>query len=317
MKNKKSIYRILISLLGVLSVVLAGNCVFAEDAGNSDGFLRRQNMLSAFGVWQEPSEESEEITRAEFVMLIGKIFNIGESNQRYFIDVQDSHKASGIINMAFEKGIVIGYDDGLFRPENPISCDEALLITLKSLGYTEQILNSYDNSLMRSKILKDIPAGNMTWDSAFKLAENLFDVKPLVFATGEGDKHGLQESENNVWEACQGIYKMTGILELSGKFSTFYNTSKNEQIIQINGETFETDGKDYSEYFGMNVCAYYYEDKHADERTVLYMEPYGRQTKETIIAQDIISADQDCIKYELPNDSKERKIQIKSEAKRS
>jgi hypothetical protein len=214
--------------------------------------------------------------------------------------------------MAVEKGIVSGYDDGLFKPENPITYDEAALIILRSLGYTEQILEIYDVSSVRSKILKSVPVNNITWSGAFQIAENLFNVNPLVIVSilSADVNSSLKESENNVWELCQDIYKVSGILELSGNLSTFYSSWADGEQLQISGEVFDKSSKDYSEYFGMYVNAYYYDDIYNDERTVLYMEPKGRQSKERIIAQKIISADKKAIKYELTDDSKTRKVEI-------
>lgn len=314
MQVNKISYKILATLLSVSCILSLFGFVFAEDTQNSDEFLRRQSMLNAFGIWQDAADESREITRAEFVMLMGRIFNIGQSSQRYFTDVESSHKASGIINMAVEKGIVEGYGGGEFRPEDQITSDEATLIVLRSLGYTEQILDLYDNASIRGKIMQDVPRGDITWGGAFQIAENLFEINPLVRVNG-GDQNGsLEESEKNVWEFCQDIYKVTGILNQSGKLSTFYSNSENEKIIKVGEETFDNCENNYSEYFGMNVCAYYREDTYDDERTVLYLEPYGQQSKVTVIAQDIVSADKGSIEYEQEDSSKTREIKIASGA---
>lgn len=70
------------------------------------------------------------ITRAEAANLVGKIFPPGNQNVNYKDTIPVW--ASGLIN-ATANGIVAGYPDGAFRPDNIITKSETLTLLQKTL----------------------------------------------------------------------------------------------------------------------------------------------------------------------------------------
>jgi hypothetical protein len=53
-----------------------------------------------------------------------------------FPDVTADHWASGYINVAVDVGIIVGYPDGTFLPENQVTFAEAIKMIVAGLGYT-------------------------------------------------------------------------------------------------------------------------------------------------------------------------------------
>lgn len=55
-----------------------------------------------------------------------------------FPDVRPSHWASGYINMVSRKGVIAGYPDGRFHPEQSVTVGQAVTILLRMLGYKDE-----------------------------------------------------------------------------------------------------------------------------------------------------------------------------------
>lgn len=81
------------------------------------------------------------VTRAEFVKMIVSASpyksSAGKSSAvSMFPDVTSGHWAAGYISAAINGGLLTGYLDGTFRPENNVTLEEAVVVILKLLGYT-------------------------------------------------------------------------------------------------------------------------------------------------------------------------------------
>jgi len=82
------------------------------------------------------------ITRAEFVTLLLRVMGISEEPGEGFWDTQQSF-ARDAIATAKKLGIVSGYDDGSFRPNNYITREEIAAIIAKAYGYKPYSSSSF------------------------------------------------------------------------------------------------------------------------------------------------------------------------------
>ncbi|WP_250675290.1 family 10 glycosylhydrolase [Paraclostridium ghonii] len=75
-----------------------------------------------------------QITRAEFVKLVNRVFNLTEQGNINFTDVSSSDWYYNEVRVAAKYGYINGYEDKSFRPNNPITRQEAMKIitTLKN-----------------------------------------------------------------------------------------------------------------------------------------------------------------------------------------
>lgn len=106
-------------------------------------------QLSALGIvtgYEDGSIKPDQtITRAEFCAIAVRATNMKgnlTSAATKFPDVPASHWASGYISLAAGKGYIIGYDDGNFYPENPVTVAEAVTILTRILGYGPAVDNN-------------------------------------------------------------------------------------------------------------------------------------------------------------------------------
>lgn len=87
------------------------------------------------------------INKKVFIILILVItlFNsivFADTSNKRFNDIE-KHWAKIHITKLIDKGIISGYGDGTFRPNNNIKIDEYLVLVIKALGYTLELDNNY------------------------------------------------------------------------------------------------------------------------------------------------------------------------------
>ena len=80
----------------------------------------------------------DKITRAEVATIISRIQGINSAAQvaTEFVDVPSTHWASGYVAQAAGQGIVNGYGDGNFGPEDNVLYEQAIKMLVVTLGYT-------------------------------------------------------------------------------------------------------------------------------------------------------------------------------------
>jgi hypothetical protein len=75
------------------------------------------------------------ITRAQFAAIVVRAFNLGSAGAgSTFVDVPNNYWASGAIRAVSNSGLVTGFPDGTFRPEQQITRAQALVVLTKALG---------------------------------------------------------------------------------------------------------------------------------------------------------------------------------------
>ena len=74
------------------------------------------------------------ITRAEFATIASRFFDVESGNDNNFSDVSATHWAKEYIDSAVIKGWLVGYEDGTFRPDQPIKRSEAVTIVNRMLN---------------------------------------------------------------------------------------------------------------------------------------------------------------------------------------
>ncbi|HEY9060902.1 MAG TPA: S-layer homology domain-containing protein [Pseudobacteroides sp.] len=82
----------------------------------------------------------KDITRAEITKLIAKMLYLEPSNtstKRFADSSKFQDWAKGYINAISEDGIIMGYKDNTFRPNNKLTRMEMVVIILRALGYKD------------------------------------------------------------------------------------------------------------------------------------------------------------------------------------
>lgn len=124
--------------------------------------LNDNSIVSGFN--DSTFRPSNPITRAEAIKMIITALNVDTHGYNsHFFDVKPSHWAYDIISYANSMGIIYGYQDGLFKPNNPITRAEIVAI----------LSRSYDFEMQPSSIqFVDILETHWAYDSIELLSSN-------------------------------------------------------------------------------------------------------------------------------------------------
>jgi len=133
-------------IFGLVSVGLAAGSTLPDVEGHE--FEEEIRTLAGLKVIEGyPDGEfkaDNKLTRAEFTALIIRLLGLegmaeGMAGETVpFADVAGTHWASGHILIAEALGIVNGYPDGTFKPENDVSHAESVKMILTAMGYKEE-----------------------------------------------------------------------------------------------------------------------------------------------------------------------------------
>ncbi|MBD2866142.1 S-layer homology domain-containing protein [Paenibacillus oceani] len=88
------------------------------------------------------------ITRAEFAAIIVRGLGLKpEDGSAAFSDVQASEWYSGVIGTAYAYGLINGFEDGTFRPNERITREQAMVIVSKAMSITGLAADASDGAL--------------------------------------------------------------------------------------------------------------------------------------------------------------------------
>ncbi|BDG62176.1 S-layer homology domain-containing protein [Caldinitratiruptor microaerophilus] len=142
MRLKKLLVALSTAALVLGTVATASAATFPDVGGtkyaDASARLAALNILAGFpdGTFRP----NEPVTRAQMAAIAVRALGL-ESASQYakmdtkFNDVSGAHWAAGYINVAVDQGLLKGYPDGSFKPENQVTYAEALAILVRALGY--------------------------------------------------------------------------------------------------------------------------------------------------------------------------------------
>ena len=99
-------------------------------------FLADQQIVQ--GYLDGTFRPQEPITRAEYIDLIVKAFSLPGNGQPTFSDLPAGFWALSYITRAHEEGWVVGFPDGTFRPQEPVTRAQALVVLVRMANWTAQ-----------------------------------------------------------------------------------------------------------------------------------------------------------------------------------
>lgn len=131
------------------------------------------NLLADKGVMDGYDDGSfkpdSTVTRAEAAAVMCRLFRLEPADGCEFSDVPVGHWAAGYIGAFSELGIMDGYSDGTFRPDQTISYDELFKVSVLMVGYSD------DYYFMPTYY--SYPSGTTTTAMDIGFADGLGDIK--------------------------------------------------------------------------------------------------------------------------------------------
>lgn len=135
------------------------------------GAVKLLNGLNILNGYPDGTFKPENpITRAEFTVIATKLANLGvqdiQSQELRFNDIAPEHWAKNFIILAYENGIISGYPDGTFKPDNNVTYQEALTILLNVMDYKWEV----------TKLNLDWPHGYIQMANQLNMMEEVGEV---------------------------------------------------------------------------------------------------------------------------------------------
>lgn len=295
-------------LSGILAaVMILGSCpVWAEDTVSTEteqqaveAYVEAAQTLAGIGILTQEEADSMTggvITRGDAALLLCRLvgiedYTVGTGGIR-FLDVTDPELA-GAVRMLCDMKIISDPADGMYRPQDALSYNEAVKLVVCLLGYGAKADASggypIGHLTMAStlKLSGNVSAeadGTISQGAFYQLLFNALDVEVMEGVTnGIG---GYIYTEGDTLLSMHMDLTMTRGVVTANKYTKLSGgEGVNDGEIALDGRTLKMESVDYSDLLGYTVkCYTRIED---DEEIVVYMMPY--RTEVTEINTDDIS----------------------------
>ncbi|MFQ3612364.1 MAG: S-layer homology domain-containing protein [Cyanobacteriota bacterium] len=101
--------------------------------------LSSQGVLNGFpdGTFRP----NEPVTRAQFATIVNTAFRLSNTSGTYigFRDMPYTHWAANAVSTAAANNLIAGFPDGTYRPEQPVTRTESLVVLTNAIGNTQAI----------------------------------------------------------------------------------------------------------------------------------------------------------------------------------
>ena len=325
MKNLKKAFAVVVALAMVMSTV-AFAAVFSDvdDSAAYAEAIEAGVALKMFTGYEDGTFKPEgDITRAEFAAIVVRMLGQeaqadGAKGVTLFDDVPSTHWAAGYINIVSNLGIVNGYGDGNFGPEDNVTYEQAVKMCVVALGYEPAAGGNYPVGYLTIAQQRGITTGVRGTSGApinrgqvAQMAFNALDV-PLMTQTGFGTyiEYVINDGTNNtdrktLLSENLGIVKVKAMVtesyELSStkkadlvkvKITNNYKTVYDDEFPEDREKDIYVGDTNIRSLVGYPVIAYIAYDEMADESVAMYVRKDLTGTDElTLASSDIDSVD--------------------------
>jgi len=303
-----------LSLVLVIAMILSSfSFAFAAKFEDVEGdYEEAIDTLVALGVISGYEDgtfrPNQVVTRAEMAKLIVEILGYGDlvsGAKSNFADTQ-GHWADPWIAIASGRGLVLGDGDGNFRPNDPVSYDEAITMIIRALGYTDDC-----NELK-----------GMTWPTNFKVKASELDLLDgLKSLAGGADRGGIAQLLFNALEAILVTVDSDGnvvyVKDANKEDKPLLSRLADKVTFTVNANHVDPDHKDYKgdvvdlyEYMYQNIDAYEKDDVVVYVKGVNSLVIKGTVTTMSSTTITIEDAEEDEYKfdYRVYDDDKEEYV---------
>lgn len=314
----KKIFTIIFSLIFVLSNVFSSLVVFAQEESVQiqQYNTKARDLLVALSIVTEmqvaDGTESKNVTRGEFADVLTKLSIYPEGGTLDVVtydDVDESCEYYAGISSVYALGLMKGYGDNTFRPDNGITFGEISKVLIRLLGYESVIAKANYNAYSTAVTLKLFQGlkGTRNKDTIVNRAE----MVQVIFNAIHTD---LMEPSYGT----KGTYELSkGCSILTEYFDVYWNkgvVSKNEitalgdisascapeRCVGIDGINYMVGNTDASDLLGYRVEYYYKVNVNGiSDRELIYVSEEGLNEVLVINSKDLITpvTDVKTVKY--------------------
>lgn len=297
---KKNLLCGLIAAASISSAVPAKAMVPADVEGT--GFEEPIQLLAALGVMVGDGNGEfrplDNLTRAEVTKIAIHAMGIEDaaqssSGQSKFPDVSTDFWANGYINLATSMGLIIGDDNGNFRPLDSITYAEAMTIMVRAIGYEPSaekkggfpggyLLVGSENGMNKNvagTMHEPITRGNVAY-----LTVNTLKTK-MMEQTNFGEVPKYEVVDKTLLTDRLNVTEHTGQITAIPSSAINGESTLHDGQVKIGETIYDTD-YNVTKLLGFNVTYYLKKDNHGGESVILAM-PIAEKNKTVTIKADL------------------------------
>ncbi len=243
------------------------------------------------------------IRRSEFAKVAVTTMGLGDvakaaNYQTKFPDVVADHWANGYINVAVEQGVVIGDDEGNFRPDDSISYAEAMTMLVRITGYepSAEAKGGFPTGYMvvgsQNGISKNAVAGSndaVVRGMVAQMTFNSLTIK-MMEQTGFGSDVKYEIVDKTLLEDVLNVEKSTGQITALGISSISGSSSLRDNEIRIGDNVYTVSDQALPavrNLVGFNVTYYVAERSNGDQELILARADKNKNNATTVATGDI------------------------------
>jgi hypothetical protein len=318
MKNLKKAFAVVVALAMVMSTVAFAAVIFSDvdELRRICRSIEAGVALKMFTGYEDGTFKPEgDITRAEFAAIVVRMLGQeaqadGAKGVTLFDDVPSTHWAAGYINIVSNLGIVNGYGDGNFGPEDNVTYEQAVKMCVVALGYEPAAGGNYPVGYLTIAQQRGITTGVRGTSGApinrgqvAQMAFNALDV-PLMTQTGFGTyiEYVINDGTNNtdrktLLSENLGIVKVKAIVTESYELSSVkkadlvqleitnnYKTPYEDEFEEGTTRDVYVGDTNIRSLVGYPVIAYLAYDEMSDDATAMYVRKDFTSTEELTLA---------------------------------
>jgi len=287
-------------------------------------------ILHQLGVssWVDISEmgarNSETITRWFVAWYLNRLVDIDlsapEGFETLFRDMTSEHKYYIYVKGAVKAGYMRGDADGYFRPDSPVTADEAATVLLRVLGYEPYIeIHGKMKALKKTNIFDGIPYDSQTLTQAqfLKMIFNALNSPALQQSSFEKYQGGEYDVNYVIDETYLGFEHLFGVKHEIAVLDGIPGTNLIQSSDSVKDGHIKIAGVDYKyegnavELLGYSVNYVFREQ--GDERTILHLFKSDRN-EELVLTHNEIDGFSGGV-YEYADGNKTKKIELSSDAR--
>ena len=309
----------------ILALCLIMTCGFSVSAATDPESAICIETLTALNIFVGDENGNlnleDNITRAEFATLITRILDVKSTSiEALFNDVPVNHWANPAVGTCYNLGIINGYGDGNFGPEDNVTYEQAVKMLVVALGYEPMASQkggypsgylAVANSCGLTKGVH-VTSGAATRMTIAQLLYNALDI-PMMIQTGFGTniefkvqdgtngtdyKTLLTEMDINKYEGVITATKTIGDSALAVNEIWYKTRVINGESLALEVDSLLTvaDGVSVDEYFGY-ASVVYVKEVRSNKYEVIAIMPGEDSTTITINKKDIESLSNGELKY--------------------
>lgn len=299
MRNLKKV----IALVAVFAMMVT-SVAFAQsysDVKEDDNYYEAIEMLSKLNILTGDDEDGDgvmsfrpddTITRAEVAAVVCRIQNLNNLSQTgtSFTDVPSSHWASGYVAQAAGQGIINGYGDGNFGPEDEVTYEQAVKMFVETLGYSPmvEVNGGYPSGHLtvatRYGIVDGVVGASVgakaTRGQIAQIAFNAVDTPVMDRSSYGKDEEFAPFDGTNGRSFITLLTRDLKVKKFSGLIDSnqINNTIDTDKKAEIGVDTTVGNATENANYKVNEINKYYEADSNAGELIGYYVEGYAQET---------------------------------------